>query len=212
MVSLLRTRKAATFLLIMISLLLGGAAYASEAAGDLMFSGALREWLLTLLASGMLFLLPGWALLRLWEGAARLTLTEQAALATGVGMALYPVLMLLTGIVGLNLGPLYAWLPPLAALPLLLWSYQRRGGGAALDGWRAGVGGEIWWQRAALLLVLAMVVGVRCVAVAGLEVPLWGELGAPRDDRAAADRPRRPLSLVGALRRDAELHIPLRLS
>jgi hypothetical protein len=157
-------------------LLLGCAACAPVAAPDPAgLAGPVGEWLLTLLAACWLFLLPGWALLRLWDGAARLTLAEQAALATGVGLALYPLLLLLTDLIGLHLGPLYAWLPPLAALPLLLWAWRRQRAGATLTGWRAHERGGSAWPNLALLLVMTVIIVTRGVAVAGLEVPLWGD-------------------------------------
>ncbi len=174
MVSFLRARKATTWLLI-LSLLIAGAAYASATACSFVVSGPAREWLLTLLTAGMLFLLPGWALLLLWPGAARLTLTEQAAMSTGLGMVIPPVFILLTGSLGLNLGPLYAWLPALAALPLLRWSYRRGHWRATREGWRADARGAIWWPRAALVIVLVAIIGVRCAAVNGMDVPLWGD-------------------------------------
>jgi hypothetical protein len=138
-------------------------------------SAGVGEWLLALLVAGMLFVLPGWALLRLWGGLARLTALEQAALGTGVGMAIYPLLFLLTSLAGLNLGPVYAWVPPLAALPLLVWTYRRQGRPVEREGWRARERGGNGWPNAALLLVLLAVVGVRYLAVADLDVPLWGD-------------------------------------
>lgn len=135
----------------------------------------MSEWSLALLAAILLFLLPGWALLRLWAGADRLTMAEQAGLGLGVGMAIYPLLILLTGVVGLRLGPLYAWLPPLLAGPLLIWTFRRRRAPIALAGWRARERGGNGWPNLALLLVLAAIIWVRCAAVSGLEVPLWGD-------------------------------------
>ena len=133
------------------------------------------EWLLVFLASGTLFVLPGWALLQLWPAAARLTWPEQAGLATGIGMALYPVLMLVTSSFGLNLGAIYAWLPPVAALLLLLWKQRQPKGPVACEGWRAREVGGNGWPNAALVVVFTLIIGVRCVAVVGLEVPLWGD-------------------------------------
>jgi hypothetical protein len=42
-------------------------------------------------------------------------------------------------------------------------------------GWRARERGGNWWPNTALLVVLAAIIGVRCAAVADLEVPLWGD-------------------------------------
>ncbi|MCS6880008.1 MAG: hypothetical protein RMK84_04680 [Oscillochloridaceae bacterium] len=132
-----------------------------------------REWLLALAATTLLFVLPGWALLRRWRGAAWLTLTEQLILGLGVGMALYPCVILALHLLGLQVGPALGWALPLLALPLLLWSYRRPV--APLPNWRAREPGGAFWPGTALLIVTGGIVGVRCLAVRGLEVPLWGD-------------------------------------
>lgn len=133
------------------------------------------DWLLALPAAIWLFVLPGWALLRLWRGAEGLTLLEQLALGLGLGLALYPTLMLAASLVGLRLGALYAWLPPFAGLALLIALWRRGARPATLAGWRAREPGGNAWPLAALAVVLAVVVAVRCLAVDGLAVPLWGD-------------------------------------
>ena len=95
-----------------------------------LFAGLLKEipaWLLWLLIGLFLFVLPGWGLLAaIWSGWKELDFWEKLSLGSGLSLALYPVLFLWTYLVGLKLGPLYAWLPPLAALALLLWVNFKR--------------------------------------------------------------------------------------
>lgn len=132
-----------------------------------------REWLLALATTMLLFVLPGWALLRRWKGAAWLTLTEQLILGLGVGMALYPCLLLALDLAGLQAGPILGWALPLLALPLLLWSYRHPDAPPADR--RLREPGGLFWPRTALCLAASGLVGARCLAVRGLEVPLWGD-------------------------------------
>ena len=92
------------------------------------------RWLGYLLAGAFLFVLPGWALLDgLLPGWGGLRWGERAGLAAGASLAVYPLLLLWTGLIGLHLGPLYAWLPPLA--------------GAAWLAGRALLAGRAWRSR-----------------------------------------------------------------
>ena len=83
-------------------------------------------WALWLLAGLVLYVLPGWALLdALWVSWGGLRFWEKFGLAAGASLAIYPLLFVWTDLVGLHLGPLYAWLPPLVGLGWLVW--RRRG-------------------------------------------------------------------------------------
>jgi hypothetical protein len=132
-----------------------------------------REWFQALAATMLLFVLPGWALLRRWAGVARLTLAEQLILGLVVGMALYPCLLLALDLLGLRVGPALGWALPLLALPLLMWNCRHP---AARPGdWRVHESGGAFWPGTALLITTGALVGVRCLAVHGLAVPLWGD-------------------------------------
>jgi hypothetical protein len=92
-------------------------------------TGLLKEiptWLLWLLAGLFLFVLPGWGILgTLWSGWCELDFWEKFSLGSGASLAIYPVLFLWTNLLGVHLGPFYAWLPPLFGLAFLLWrNYQ----------------------------------------------------------------------------------------
>ncbi|WP_129629203.1 hypothetical protein [Candidatus Oscillochloris fontis] len=136
--------------------------------------GGMREWGGALLAAMWLFLLPGWAILRLWDGAQRLTLPEQAGLAVGLGLAIYPLFLLFTDLVGLHLGPLNAWLPPLLALPLLAWQLKQQPL-TQLSGWRAREHGGNLWPNLALLIVISAVALVRCIPAHSISIPFWAD-------------------------------------
>jgi len=123
---------------------------------------------------GLLYVVPGWALLAwLWPGP--VSWAERLGVAAGLGLALYPLLFLWTDLVGLYLGPLYAWLPPVVGLAALAWRYRA---------WRPWRGGEVlrrWvrsearWPDLALLATMGLVFGVRMLTVRTLGAPMWGD-------------------------------------
>jgi hypothetical protein len=125
--------------------------------------------------AGLLYVVPGWALLAwLWRGE-RLLWAERLGVAAGLSLALYPLLLLWTDLVGLHLGPLYAWLPMVGGLVALIWRYRdwrpRRG----LEALRQWAWSEALWPDLALLAVVGLVFGVRLLVVRTLDAPMWGD-------------------------------------
>ncbi len=85
------------------------------------------NWVGILAVAFFLFILPGWGLFSLvWPGWGGLTWPEKLGLSAGLSLALYPLLLLWTDFIGLHLGALYAWLPPLAGLGMILWRNRKR--------------------------------------------------------------------------------------
>ncbi len=128
-----------------------------------------------LLATGLLFVVPGWALLNWLHRGQILIWPVKLGLAVGISLALYPVLMLWTDVVGLHLGSLYAWLPAGLGLVALAWQNRTcrpRQGWERLQQWARS---EAAWPDLALLLVLGLVVAVRLLTVRSLDAPLWGD-------------------------------------
>jgi hypothetical protein len=79
-------------------------------------------WIGILAAAFFLFVLPGWGLFSLlWPSWNKLTWPEKLGLSAGLSLAIYPLLILWTNLIGLRLGAGYAWLPPLLGLSLLIW-------------------------------------------------------------------------------------------
>lgn len=136
---------------------------------------ALLGWAVLLATTGLLFVVPGWALL-VWLWPSRcLTWTETLGLAVGTGLALYPLVILWTDVVGLHLGPLYAWLPICGGLVALIWQYRSwrpRDGQEALRQWARS---QAMWPDLTLVIVLALVFGVRLLVVRTLDAPMWGD-------------------------------------
>ena len=96
-------------------------------------------------------------------------------LAAGLSLALYPLLFLWTDLVGLRLGPLYAWGPVVLGLTALAWRYRRwrpRQGWETLQAWARS---DALWPDLAFIIVLALVFGVRLLVVRSLDAPMWGD-------------------------------------
>jgi hypothetical protein len=128
-----------------------------------------------LLAAGLLFIVPGWALLNgLYRGQV-LGWAAKLGLAAGISLALYPVLLLWTDLVGLHLGALYAWLPPGLGLAALAWQgrpWRLRCGWQRLQHWARS---EVAGPDLALLLLMGIVMAIRLVVVRSLDAPMWGD-------------------------------------
>ena len=161
------------------------------AAGEfwLGFSNLVFLWLLWLAAGAFLYVLPGWALLSwLWMGWGRLSWGEKLGLAGGFSLALYPLLLLWTDLVGLHLGTLNVWVLPLLGLALLGWkSYRKQKSdrsGSNLTGERDPI--ELEEQPAletraaaaadvALAIALTLLIASRLWPIRNLAAPLWGD-------------------------------------
>jgi len=145
--------------------------------------GLLREfafWGWVLLLAAWLFVLPGWALLEvLWpEHRSETDGVARVALAAGMGLAVYPLLFLYTDLIGLHLGHSYAWLPPLAALGVLLWRrrHQRIHIPALVAQWRNTLRSpDAWLPYGTLAVVLAALVFTRFWPIRTLDGPMWGD-------------------------------------
>jgi len=140
------------------------------------FAGPTFTWVGFTLIGVFLYVLPGWALLAiLGTSLPQRSWAEQLGLSAGVSLAIYPILLLWTNLIGLLLGPLYAWLPGCAALAWLVWSLRAYGWARMSAAWHT------WWRSAArypdlvLMLVIGLVFGVRFLAIGSLDVPMWGD-------------------------------------
>lgn len=156
-----------------------------------LIGGLLKElvqWGGLLLVSGVAFLLPGAALFRLllpgWE---KLDWMAKAGLSAGAGAALYPLLFLWTGIFGLNLGPVYAWLPAGAALLYYAWQLRR----VRLHSPRLAITAtslpgasrfaalprldHLPWPDLAFLAALGLLLITRLWPLRSLDYPMWGD-------------------------------------
>jgi len=123
----------------------------------------------------LLYVVPGYALLAWLLPDTPMPWPARMGLATGVSLAVYPLLLLWTDLVGLHLGSLYAWLPVVGGLVALALRYRHwhpRYGWEDLRGW---VRSDASWPDLTLLVVLTLVFGVRLLVVRGLDAPMWGD-------------------------------------
>src|SRR5579859_685764 len=133
-------------------------------------------WLSWLLAAGLLFVLPGWALLVwLWPAPDTLTWGEHLGLAIGLSLAIYPILFLATSLVGLSLGWLMAVLPVGAGmLALAAWVARRwRRGRLPLAAPYQGRSDRL--ADLAFVGVAGLIFFTRFWAARSVLAPLWGD-------------------------------------
>jgi len=124
--------------------------------------------------AGLLYVVPGWALLA-WLCPERLSWAENLGLAAGLSLALYPLLFLWTDLVGLHLGPLYAWLPAVGGLAALAWHHRDWRPRKVWEALRQWARSEALWPDLALMMVMGLVFGVRLLVVRTLDAPMWGD-------------------------------------
>ena len=92
--------------------------------------GLLKEilnWLVIILGSIFLFIIPGWGLLAIiWPNWNSYRWGEKLGLSAGLSLAIYPLLFLWTSLVGINLGPLFPWIIGSIGLLLIVWGKREK--------------------------------------------------------------------------------------
>jgi hypothetical protein len=84
------------------------------------------QWIGILSIGIFAFILPGWAIFSLlWTGWDKVNWWSKLGLSGGLSLAIYPLFMLWTNLISLHLGIVYAFLPPIAGLFVLVWKNQK---------------------------------------------------------------------------------------
>ena len=142
------------------------------------------KWVGVLLVGIFAFIIPGWALFcLLWRGWDELNWGSKLGLAAGSSLAIYPLLILWTNLVGLHLGPVYAWLPPLAGLVTMGWKYRisimqarsRLTRRISLQEVFKRRSADITFADIAAVVVIGLLVFTRLWVTRTLDVPLFGD-------------------------------------
>ena len=149
--------------------------------------GVLAEsfvWLAWLVITIFLFVIPGWGLLGwLLRGWPSLSWGEKLGLAIGVSLAIYPVLMLWTNLIGLNLGQIYAWIPPIVGIVLILSRFilnfrkgqEERRKVSQPTSWNRRIRQNIQLVDIILMFIIGFTFLVRFWTVRSLDLPMWGD-------------------------------------
>lgn len=132
----------------------------------------LLRWLGQLLKTGFLFILPGWGLLSaLWSGWKSVRWPVRLGLSGGASLAVYPLVFLWSNVLGLHLGAVYAWLPGIAGLGLLLWSYRQE---RPIYRWR-NLKPHLTLYDVLFILIIGLIIFSRFWSIRGLDLPMWGD-------------------------------------
>lgn len=136
-------------------------------------------WILRITIGFLIFVLPGWALVStIWTEWNDFHWAEKAAISGGFSLAIYPVLFLWTDLVGLHLGALYAWLPPILGIGILIWRnrnnitslYTRT---FSIFSTRRLI--DLHSPDLVLFLILGLIFATRFWVIRNLDLPLWGD-------------------------------------
>lgn len=138
------------------------------------------RWLVLSGVAAFLFILPGWGLLSyLWQNWDRLHWLEKIALAGGVSLVTYPLLMLWSWITGWKLGTAHAWLPPLAGLILTAWHWRADGASDRIPSLRQRLKTALsrpdFWAEFFLGAMVLLLIATRLWAIRALDAPMWGD-------------------------------------
>ncbi|MFC1878495.1 hypothetical protein ACFLZW_01150 [Chloroflexota bacterium] len=143
--------------------------------------GLIREavsWSTWLVVGLILFIVPGWALLLYtYPGWGQLHWAEKLGLAGGVSLATYPVMLLWTGLVGLELGTVYGWLPALTGFLAIVLNKRKAIASlpTAIRLQPKKISSSLTWADIALWVTIILIFATRFWAARGLEAPMWGD-------------------------------------
>jgi len=145
----------------------------------------LFTWIYYLLVAFFLFVIPGWAVLSCFgengketnnpKNTKTLNALEspfsKLALATGISLSIYPILMVWSDLLGLHLGAIYAWAPPILGSLWLIW--------ALINKWRQErlhLGfPKLRLPDFVLILIILLIIVTRFWAIRSIPIPMWGD-------------------------------------
>ncbi len=142
----------------------------------------LAQWLMICLVSILLFTIPGWALMSLvWRSWKELSGFEKLPLSIGVSLAFYILFVLVTYLIGLQLGRWYSWIPVIIGLIVIVWrnrhnfSINKSIGDSPRDGAKEKDNKHSFWPDLGLIIILGLIFLARFWAMRGLDQPMWND-------------------------------------
>jgi hypothetical protein len=125
----------------------------------------------------LVFLLPGWAVVVWFDLRSERHWIEQLGVAAGVGLSVYPVLLLWSNLIGIRLGALHAWGPLFISVCVLIYYYRSRqfslqGTRRVLYSW---LNSPAFWTDLTLIGLLLIIGLSRLFMVRDLTLPLWDD-------------------------------------
>ena len=136
--------------------------------------GEIVTWGWYLFIAGFLFIIPGWALMDAARWGQRTAPKEfhwsiKLTVATGVSLALYTILLSFTNAIDLQLGAIYAWLPPIIGIIFLTWRYRRDIKKVKLSSI------QFTWVDLNFIAIILIIFAARFWIIRAVPVPLWGD-------------------------------------
>jgi len=130
-------------------------------------------WLAMLLAGCFLFIIPGWAILSwLWDGWKNITWVAKLGLSAGTSLVIYPILMLWTNLIRLQIGWLIAWLPPLGGcVYLIIKNFKHL---KSLTHYKINLRATQIVDLCTIAVILLLVIS-RLWPIINLDGPMWGD-------------------------------------
>jgi hypothetical protein len=142
------------------------------------------QWIGILFIGAFAFVLPGWALFSLlWPGWGKLNWCSKLGLSGGLSLAIYPLIMLWTSLIGLHLSYWYAFLPPIAGLLALIWKNQKslrntpinlRQKNPIINKVNLGSSQNIL-ADISVVIIIGLIIASRFWVIRSLDVPLFGD-------------------------------------
>jgi len=146
----------------------------------LLLAGVILEilgWVWLVFLATLMFILPGWALFdMLWPKWQTLSWAEKLGLSSGLSVSIYPVFILWSSLVGLNLGPIYAWLPiTLSAAYLIIQAWKRLKTTDYSTIKVFSLFRAITYFDLILIVIIGFVLTSRFWVLRNIDLPLWGD-------------------------------------
>jgi hypothetical protein len=144
----------------------------------------LIQWVGILSISIFAFVLPGWAAFSLlWCGWDKLNWWSKLGLSSGLSLAIYPLFMLWSYLIGLHLGIVYAFLPAIVGIVVLIWKNQKSIRKIPSDFRQKNSlftrhnlpSMQVILADLAALIVVGLIITSRFWVIRSLDVPLFGD-------------------------------------